>query len=125
MKFSDICIITSDVIRVRKFYEHVFGVRAEGDAIHASILVAGLSLAIYNKEHAITDMGFEFDDCGTGLMTLGFNVDDADQEYVRIVDLGIKNVTKPVVWPWGAKSFNFRDTEGNIIVFRSFPEVIK
>lgn len=32
MKFSDICIITPDVARTRKFYELVFGVQAEGDS---------------------------------------------------------------------------------------------
>ncbi len=119
MEFSDICIITSDVSGVREFYELVFGVKAEGDDIHSSIVVPGLGITLYNKDNAISDMGFDLEGCGTGLITIGFNVDDAEVEYRRILSLGITNVTEPVIWPWGAKSFRFPDTEGNIIVMRS------
>lgn len=121
MEFTDICIITSDVIRVSKFYEMIFDTQAEGDAVHASINAAGMRLSFYDKHNAETDMGFDLEGAGTGLITIGFNLEAVDETYQRIKDLGIDSVSEPVVWPWGAKSFNFRDTEGNIVVMRSQP----
>jgi len=119
MIFSDICIITTDVKKIRAFYELIFNEKAEGDEIHSFIECGGLGLAIYNKTNAINDMGFNFENAGTGLLTIGFNVEDVTVEYQRILELNVNQLTKPVVWPWGAKSFNFRDPDGNIIVIRS------
>ena len=37
MKFTDVCFITNDVLRLRAFYEAVFGIQSEGDEIHSGI----------------------------------------------------------------------------------------
>lgn len=121
MKFSDICIITENVTGLAKFYEAVFHTSAEGDSIHCVINAGGLSIAIYDKAAAQTDMGFDFAGAGTGLAFIGFDVDDADAEYERIKQLGIRIEAEPRLWPWGAKSFHFKDIDGNYITFRSFP----
>jgi uncharacterized glyoxalase superfamily protein PhnB len=123
MKFTDICIITEKVFDVAKFYETVFNTKAEGDHIHSFIHAPGLGIAIYDKSTAETDMGFNFTNTGTGLITIGFDVDDVDAEYERIKALNISSATEPQVWPWGAKSFRFKDIDGNIIVFRSWPKL--
>lgn len=122
MKFTDISIITENVLDVAKFYETVFNSKAEGDNIHSVINVAGLRIAIYDKREAETVMGLNFSNTGTGLMTIGFDVDDVDAEYERIKALNINSATEPQIWPWGAKSFRFKDTEGNVIFFRSWPK---
>jgi predicted enzyme related to lactoylglutathione lyase len=119
MKFTDICVITSNVPEAVRFYESVFQTRAEGDSIHSYIHAPGIGIAIYNKQEAENMMGFDFTNSGTGLITIGFDVEDADMEYLRIKALKINGVTEPQLWPWGAKSFRFPDSEGNIIVFRS------
>ncbi|WP_055668577.1 VOC family protein [Desnuesiella massiliensis] len=119
MKFADICIITNNVLDVAEFYETVFSTKAEGDNIHSFINAAGLGIAIYDKNEAEKVMGFDFSNTGTGLITINFNVDDIEAEYERIKALNINGTTEPHLWPWGAKSFRFKDIEGNIIVFRS------
>jgi predicted enzyme related to lactoylglutathione lyase len=121
MNFTDICVITDNVPNAVRFYEAVFQTKAEGDSIHSYIHAPGLGIAIYNKQEAENMMGFDFTNSGTGMTTIGFDVEDADTEYERIKALNIGNVTKPQLWPWGAKSFRFPDTEGNILVFRSRP----
>ena len=123
MIFNDICIITRNVPVLAKFYEAIFNAKAEGDNIHCFINAAGLKIAIYDKRAAETDMGFDFSGAGTGMITIGFNVDDVDVEYERIKKLNISGTTEPQLWPWGAKSFRFRDLDGNIIVFRSLQSV--
>jgi uncharacterized glyoxalase superfamily protein PhnB len=122
MTFTDICIITKNVLDAARFYETIFNTKAEGDNIHSFINAAGLGIAIYDKNAAETDMGFNFSNTGTGLISIGFNVDDVDVEYGRIKGLNISSVTEPQLWPWGAKSFRFKDIDGNIIVFRSWPK---
>jgi len=120
MRFTDICIITNNVLDVAKFYEITFSTKAEGDNIHSFINAAGLGIAIYDKNEAEKVMGFDYTNTGTGLLTIGFDVDDVDAEYERIKGLGINSATEPHLWPWGAKSFRFKDIEGNIILFRSW-----
>ncbi len=122
MRFTDICIITNNVLDVVKFYETIFNAKAEGDNIHSVINAAGLKIVIYDKSEAESFMGFDFANTGTGLMTIGFDVDDVDAEYNRIKALNIHSATEPQTWPWGAKSFRFKDMEGNIILFRSQPK---
>lgn len=118
--FTDICLITDDVPKLVKFYEVLFGTKAEGDEIHSGINLPGLGIAIYSKNAAQKDMGFEFTMAGTGLFTIGFNCDDAGREYERIRSLNICIPTKPHIWPWGAKSFRLTDPDGNIIMIRSW-----
>lgn len=121
MNFTDICLVTKDVPTMLSFYETVFNVKAEGDGIHSVVTVGGLNIAIYSKAAAENDMGFDFTGAGTGFLFIGFNVNDADREYARIKQLKLCKATEPRVWPWGAKSFQFQDPDGNFITLRSFP----
>ncbi|MBP7177127.1 MAG: VOC family protein [Thermoclostridium sp.] len=123
MKFTDICLVTKDVPALVQFYETIFNTKAEGDSTHSVVNAAGLSIAIYNKTAAETDMSFNFEGAGSGYVFIGFNVDDVDVEYTRVRQLNISNPTEPRVWPWGAKSFHFKDPDGNFVTFRSFPGV--
>jgi len=59
---------------------------------------------------------------GSGNYTNGYNVADVDQEYERLKSLKVDFITISTTWPWGARSVHFRDPDGNIICFRSFPK---
>ena len=123
IKFTDVCFITEDVLRLRTFYETIFKCEAEGDEIHSFVHAPGLGIAIYNKAKAtVENPGKDYNSQGNDCFYIGFNCDDADDEYRRISTLGICEPTKPIVWPWGAKSFGFCDPDGNNIVIRSWPE---
>ena len=123
MQFTDVCFITNDVLRLRAFYEAIFGGKAEGDEIHSFVHAPGLGIAIYNKDKASTENpDRDYQSTGNDCFYIGFNCDDADVEYQRIHSLGICNPSKPILWPWGAKSFDFRDPDGNNIVIRSWPK---
>lgn len=65
-------------------------------------------------------MGFDFTESGNGMTYIGFNVNDVDKEYTRLKILNIDGMTTPTIWPWGAKSFNIKDVDGNRIMFRSW-----
>jgi predicted enzyme related to lactoylglutathione lyase len=120
MIFTEICLMTKNVPDLVRFYETIFNTKAEGDSTHSFISAAGLGIAIYDINAAETVMGFDFTGTGTGMFTIGFNVDDVDAEHTRIKSLDICGITEPQLWPWGAKSFRFTDPDGNIIIFRSW-----
>jgi len=54
-------------------------------------------------------------DAGTGGVTAGVQVSDVDTEYERLKMLGVAIIKKPATYPWGARSFWFKDPEGIII----------
>jgi spore maturation protein CgeE len=48
-------------------------------------------------------------------------VEDVDVEYARLQKMGVDVIDPPTVRPWGAKNMSFRDPDGNLVIFRSFP----
>ena len=66
-QFTDVCFITNDVLRLREFYEAVFGVKAEGDEWHSTMKIGSLH----------SDFYYEYAD-GASNTILSFNVDDTD-----------------------------------------------
>lgn len=118
--FTDVCFITNDVLRLRAFYEAVFGVKAEGNEIHSGISITGLTLVFDHVDIADENSAFHYVRAGSANnVIVGFNVDDVDAEYSRLRSLGAEMLNEPTTHPWGARSFQFRDPDGNILNFRS------
>ena len=119
IQFTDICLITNDVLRLCVFYEAVFGGKSEGDEIHSTLGINGTYFVFMKQK---TDVFyFERTDDASN-MILSFNVDDADVEYQRVHSLGAEMICEPKTHTWGARSFQFKDPDGNILNFRSFPK---
>lgn len=122
-QFTDICFITNDVILLRSFYESVFGGQAEGDEIHSSISIDGLTLVFDHVDIADNIPAFHYVQTGgANNVIIGFNVEDADAQYQRLQSLGVEMLNEPKTYPWGARSFQFKDPDGNILNFRSPPK---
>ena len=117
MKFSGICLITESVPVLVGFYEKVFSSKAQGDDIHAEITFAGVNLAIFSKQGMEQLAPGSMHNAGYGSFTIGFEVDDVDAEYERLIKLEVEFVKLPATHPWGSKSVWFRDPDGNIIDF--------
>jgi len=123
IQFTDICFITNDVLRLRTFYEIIFGVKAEGDEIHSSITLDRLTITIDFVEPLQKSLSFQYvSGRSSDNMIIGFNVDDVDAEYERLLLLDVEMLNQPTTHPWGAWSFQFKDSDGNILNFRSFPK---
>lgn len=117
--FTDVCFITNDVLRLCAFYESVFGGKAEGDEWHSTLGINGLHFVFLLEKNS--DFYYEF--AGNVSNTiLSFNVDDLDVEYRRLISLGAEMINEPTTHPWGARSFQFKDPDGNILNFRSLPK---
>ena len=118
MKFIGISLITEDVKKLVSFYERIFGVKSEGNEIHASMHVHGLDLSVYSRKASIEDMKFSYSaDAGCGYTTLLFLVEDVDYEFEKLKNEHVDFLTVPTEYPWGTKAFHFKDPDGNIIDF--------
>ena len=123
VNFTDICFITTDVMRLRAFYEAVFGVKAEGDEIHSGVSLEGLTLVFDHVDIADENPAFRYVSAsGANNIIIGFNVDDVDAEYKRLLSFGADMLNEPTTHPWGARSFQFKDPDGNILNFRDSVE---
>ena len=122
-QFTDVCFITEDVLRLRTFYEAVFGGTAEGNEVHSSIAAGGMTFTFDFVEPLQESSVFRYVSAsGANNVIVGFNVDGVDAEYKRLLPLGVEMMNQPTTHPWGARSFQFKDPDGNILNFRSFPK---
>ena len=117
MKFTGICLITEDVPQLVQFYTKVLGCQAEGNDVHADFTPGGAGLAIFTRQGMEEMAPGVMASAGTGSFTIGLEVEDVDAEYERIKALGIPFLKLPATYPWGARSFWFRDPDGNIVDF--------
>jgi len=114
MRFSSICLITDNVLALTRFYEQLLQTTSEGSEIHMELKTEGAGLAIYSREAAKEDMTLYFEKGKTNF-TMGFLVEDVDAEYERLENLGVDILNTPKTYPWGARSMQVRDLDGNVI----------
>ena len=121
MKFAGICLITDNVAALADFYTKVLGVKAEGDDVHAVLNTEGVGIAIFSTEGMEGMAPGSMQGGGCGSFTSMFEVKDVDAEYERLKALNVEFVVLPTTHPWGARSFWFRDPDGNIVDFFAKP----
>jgi uncharacterized glyoxalase superfamily protein PhnB len=117
MKFDGVCLITTNVPALANYYSWVLGVKAEGDEQHAELVTEGAHLAIFSADGMEQMAPHSMQAAGHGSFTLGFEVQDVDAEYERLKARGVEFILRPKTHPWGARSFWFRDPDGNIVDF--------
>ncbi len=115
MKVGEVCLFSSDVIRLSSFYKTLFNIdNGSDDDVHQFIISEETTLTVYND--------------GTERKTnphnicIAFTVDDVDAEFEKLIALGVEIIDPPTIRPWGAKNMSFLDPDNNLIVFRCFPE---
>ncbi len=122
MKLNGICLITPNVPALAAFYATVLGVEAVGDDTHVELRVEGAGLAIFSTAGMEQMAPGSMQGAGGGNGAIEFEVQDADAEYERIAALGVTFIKPPQTHPWGARSFWFRDPDGNIVDFFARPK---
>lgn len=112
MILGEICIETNDVIKIADFYRKILNVSFDcRDEIHQVIISEGTTLTVYNNGLVKNNRNDN--------ISLAFTVENVDEEYERLLKLGIHIIDAPKVQPWGAKNMHFCDPDGNHIYFRS------
>jgi predicted enzyme related to lactoylglutathione lyase len=123
-------IVTDDVERLAAFYARLVGVPVTLNEyyveVHTGPMSVGFSKRRFTEYHrnspaaAARAVGGDAPDRRPEVI-LDFLVDDVDAEYGRIRALGVEWVLPPATQPWGNRSMNFRDPEGNLINVFSRP----
>lgn len=112
MKLGEVCLHTNDVRRLASFYKELLHIENDStDEGHQFIFSEETMLTILND-------GTE-KNLGNNI-SLAFTVDDVDQEYQRLLNMGAMIVDKPTTQPWGTRNLHFLDPDGNHIYFRAF-----
>jgi catechol 2,3-dioxygenase-like lactoylglutathione lyase family enzyme len=117
MQFVGICLVTNNVPEMVDFYTRVLGVQAEGDDVHAVLSTEGAGIAIFSTKGMEGMAPRSMQGAGCGNFATMFEVEDVDAEYERLKALDVEFVMLPTTHPWGARSFWFRDPDGNIVDF--------
>ena len=121
MEFVGICIITKNVPCLAKFYSTILGVGTEGGDTHVDLDTKGAKISIFSADGMEDLAPHSMQGAGCGSFTIGFEVQDVDAEYERLKAMGVEFVKLPMTHPWGARSFWFRDPDGNIVDFFAVP----
>jgi uncharacterized glyoxalase superfamily protein PhnB len=115
--YCGICSVTNNVAVLADFYAKVLGVKTEGNDVHVELNTEGAGIAIFSAEGMESMAPRSMQGAGCGSFTTMFEVEDVDAEYERLKALDVEFVMPPTTHPWGARSFWFRDPDGNIVDF--------
>ncbi|WP_322169996.1 VOC family protein [Acutalibacter caecimuris] len=114
MKLGEVCLLTSDVVRLADFYRKLLEAEDgedKDDLMHQFVLV---------KETDLTIMKDDAPRKGQSAV-LTFTVEDIYAAHARLQEMGVKIVEPPTARPWGAVNMSFLDPDGNVVYFRTFP----
>lgn len=117
MKLASVRLIAADIKQMVAFYEMALGRKAEWLApVFAEIVLPGASLAIGASETVALWKEGSGEPGANRTAYLEFQVEDIDAEFERLKDK-VALVHEMKTMPWGNKTFQFRDPEGNAVSF--------
>ena len=113
MRLGEVGLLTNDVVKLADFYKRILDVdNNSNDEVHQTIIADETMLTIYNDGTYKNNLNHN--------ICLAFTVDDIEEEYRKILNLGMEIIEKPTKRPWGATNMSFYDPDRNIIYLRSF-----
>ena len=118
MIIGEVCILTRDVVRLANFYKALLRVdNGSDDDVHQFILSEETTLTVLRDDAAPDNPR----DSSRSTIAIAFTVGDIEAEYARLLSMGVEVLSPPTARPWGATNMGFRDPDGNVVTFRSFP----
>lgn len=118
MHFTSVRLITADVERLTRFYEHLFNQPFRRPVpVFAELRTVGATLAIGHTSTLAPFGGEQVDTAAANRSAiLEFRVADVDAVYQRLADwLRDTLVQQPTTMPWGNRSLLLRDPDGNLV----------
>lgn len=115
MKLASTRLIAADIKAMVAFYERITGRTADWLApVFAEIVTPAGTLAIGAVDTVALWQAGSAEPGHNRTAILEFQVDDVDAEYARLKDQ-VPLVHELKTMPWGNKTFQFRDPEGNAV----------
>jgi predicted enzyme related to lactoylglutathione lyase len=117
MRRAKVRIITSDVPRLRHFYERVTGLTPSGDDRYSEFRAPEMTLGIANHQRINAMAPGATAPQSNRSAIFDFQVEDVDRERQRLKDFIGELILEPTTQPWGSRSMLFRDPDGNLVNF--------
>lgn len=118
MIFAEVCLITKDVKKLADFYKMILNTTSDcDDDTHQEIITIGAALTIYNNGDVKNTRNENF--------AIAFTVNNVDEEFKRLQQLGVEIIEQPTTRPWGARNMHFIDPDGNHVYFRSLQSSVE
>ena len=116
-------IVTDDVSGLALFYAALIGVDVVLNDYYVEVPTPTAAVAFSRRRYTEPDsFGAYGISTPTHSVILDFQVDDVDEHFDRVDQLGVEWVLLPTTQPWGNRSMMFRDPEGNVINMFSTPK---
>lgn len=113
MRIGEVGLLTNDVVKLANFYKSFLAIdNGSNDNVHQTIISKETMLTIYNDSSLKNNNNQN--------MCLAFTVNNVDEEYKKLLALGVEIIEGPTTRPWGARNMSFYDPDHNIIYLRSF-----
>ncbi len=113
MRIGEVALLSNDVVRLANFYKAFLGIEnGSNDSVHQILIAEETMLTIYNDNSLKNNNNQN--------ICLAFTVNDVDNEYNKLMQLGVEIIEKPTTRPWGARNMSFYDPDNNVIYLRSF-----
>ena len=92
MRLGEVSLLTNDVVRFANFYKELLDVdNGSNDAVHQTIIAKKPMLTVYND-------GTERNKNNPNIC-LAFTVEDMDEAYKKVLELGAEVIEGPTVRP--------------------------
>lgn len=113
-----ITIWTSNIDKMKKFYNQVLGFNVENDlGNYVEFENSGVRFAICMRE-VMTNYSEAYEKMGVGqVFELAFpceNSADVDDSFKRLIEMGATAIHEPQDMPWNQRTALFADPDGNI-----------
>lgn len=116
MKIGEVCLATNDVVTLANFYKELLHIdNKSNDEVHQTLIADETQFTIYND-------GIHKDNNNRNIV-LAFTVDNIEEEYQKLLAMGVEMIEKPTKRPWGATNLSFYDPDKNIIYLRCLGEI--
>ncbi|MFA9378777.1 MAG: VOC family protein [Lachnotalea sp.] len=113
MRIGEVGLLTNNVVGLADFYKMLLEAdNGSNDNVHQTIIAEETMLTIYNDGSVKNNHNMN--------ICLAFTVDNVDEEYKKLVKMGVEIIEKPTTRPWGARNMSLYDPDSNIIYLRSF-----
>lgn len=114
MKIGEVGLLTNDVVRLADFYKQLLEIEnGSNDEVHQVLIKEETMLTVYNDGSDKNNLNQN--------ICLAFTVDNMEEEYQKVLNMGAEIIQKPEVQPWRAINMSFYDPDRNIVYLRSFP----
>lgn len=108
-RIGEVCLLTRDVVRLAGFYKELLGLsNGSDDPVHQFLIEDGTTLTVMKDDSERSGQS----------AALAFTVEDMEEAFDRVKELGAPIVEPPTKRPWGAVNMSFRDPDGNVVYFR-------